>query len=181
MLNFLQQKNKNQIIFEYLLRAIVFLLLFVFLSSLILISLFVPSFFFVKYKNDSVNSQFLSAQQKNINKGEDPILYIKNINRLAIALADNTSTSANYTDIVNKIVSLKNNNIKIISISVTNDVNSNSKRITINGVANTRDSLTLYDKNLRIDGFFDSVTFPVSNFIQSTDSNFTATLIYKNK
>jgi len=175
MLNFLPQKNKNQIIYEYLLRVIAFLLLFMFISSLILISLFIPSFFFAKFKNDTINNQLISTQQKSADKGEDPVLFIKNVNRLSISLS-NTNTKATYSDIIKKIVSLKNKGIKISSIVISQESNA-SKKILINGVAKTRDSLTLFDKEIRIDGFFSNVTFPVADFIKSTDSEFSATLI----
>jgi len=181
MLNFLPQKNKNQIIFEYLLRVIVFLLLFVFLSSLILISLFVPSFFFAKYKNETINNQLELTKQKILNKSEDPTILIKNVNRLVVALSDNAAPKINYSDIINKIVSLKNKDIKISSINITEETNTNSKKILINGVAKTRDGLTLFDKEIRVDGFFENVIFPVSNFIKSSNSEFSATLTYKNK
>jgi len=176
MLNFLQQKNKKQIIFEYLLRVSIYLLLFIFVSTIILISFFIPSFFFTKYKNDTVTSQLLSIKQKNSNLSEDPIVFIKKINNLAPVLSNNVSPLT-YSDIVSKIVSLKNNDIKILSITITKETNTGGKRIILGGVANTRDSLTLFNKDLESDGFFNQVTFPVSNFIKSLDAEFSATLI----
>ncbi|MFH1454796.1 MAG: hypothetical protein ABIF22_00495 [bacterium] len=174
MLNFLPQKNKNQIILEYLLRVMSFLLLFVFASSLILISLFVPSFFFVKYKSDTINDQLELAKQKNINIGEDSAVFIKNVNRLAAVLSDiNTLT---YSDIINKVMSLKNKDIKISSIIITVENTTGIRKILINGIANTRDSLTTFEKEVKIGGTFKDVLFPVSNFIKNSDSSFSVTL-----
>lgn len=180
MLNFLPHKNKNQIIIEYVLRAVVLLLIFIFISSIFLISLFAPSFFFVNYKNNTLNNQLTATKQADVSKEADPIVFIKDLNRLATALAD-SNMGVNYTDIVNKIISLKNKDIKISSISINSDPTTNSKKIMVNGVANTRDSLTSYEKELKIDGFFESVDFPVSNFIKSSNSDFSATLVYKYK
>ncbi len=176
MLNFLPQKNKKQIIFEYLLRVTIFLCLFVFVSSLVMSLMFMPSFFFVKYKNDTVNGQLLSIKQKNIDKGEDPIAFIKNINKLSLALSDNAGTNITYADIISKIVSLKKKEIKISSIDITEDNITRSKKVSLNGVASTRDSLTLFSKDIKTDGFFTSVVFPVTNFIKSSNSEFSATL-----
>lgn len=176
MLNFLPQKNKKQIIFEYLLRISIFLLVFIFISSLILISLFIPSFFFAKYKNDTVNSQLESAKQKNINNGEDPIAFIKNVNRLSVALSDNAGPIVSHSNIINKIVSLKNKDIKILSIIITDENDKGGKTVLLNGIAKTRDSLTAFNNDIKSDGFFSSVVFPVSNFIKSADSEFSATL-----
>jgi hypothetical protein len=180
MLNFLQQKNKKQIIFEYLLRVIIFLFIFIFVSSLVLISLFMPSFFLAKYKINAISSQLESIKQENISKGEDPISFIKNVNRLSLALSDNSNSALIYSDIISKIVYLKNKDIKILSISISND-NANNKTILISGTASTRDSLTLYERDIKTDGFFSSVVFPVLYFIKSSDSDFSATLVYKNK
>ena len=177
MLNFLPQENKNKIVREYILRVAIFLMLFVFIASIILISLFAPSFFFAKYKDDTVKTQLEMAKQKNSGKIQDPILFIKNVNRLSVALSDNSGPTASYSDIISKIVSLKNKDIKITSISISEDNATTNKRITIDGVANTRDSLTTYEKDLKVDGFFGNVIFPVSDYIKSTNSEFTATLI----
>lgn len=181
MLNFLPQKNKKQIIFEYLLRITVFLLLFIFGSSLILISLFFPSFFFVKYKNDTVNSQLELVKQKNISKGEDPIVSINNVNILSVALAGDANSALSYSEIIKKIVSLKNDGIKISSIAISKENSTGIKNVLINGIADTRDSLSLYENNIKTDGYFDSVIFPVSNFIKSSNAEFSITLTYRNK
>lgn len=173
MLNFLPQKNKNKIIYEYLLRVSILLSIFVFLSTLILISLFIPSFFYTKLKNDTINNQLQLTKQKSAIKGEDPALFIKNVNRLSVALSDNTAIK--YSSVINKIVSLKNKDIKILSINITEN-ESGGKKVLINGTANTRDSLTLFEKEIQTDGSFSTVVFPVSNFIQSTNSDFTASL-----
>jgi hypothetical protein len=175
MLNFLPQKNKNQVIYEYLLRITIFLSLFIFVSSLILISLFLPSFFYTKLKDTSINNQLELAKQKNLNNGVDPIVFIKNVNRLSVALSDNSTVQ--YSDIIDKVMSLKNKDIKILSISISEDNSSGGKKVLINGIANTRDSLTLFDKDIRVDGFFNTVVFPISNFIKSTNSEFSATLV----
>lgn len=177
MLNFLQQKNKKQIISEYLLRVAVYFLVFILISSVVLITLFVPSFFFAKYKNDTINNQLLEIKQKNVNVGEDPVEFIKNVNRLSNALSDTATSSVKYNDIVDKITSLKNNDVKILAINITEESNTGIKKILISGTANTRDSLTLFEKDIKIDGLFKSVVFPVSNFIKSSDLEFFATLV----
>ena len=178
MLNFLPQKNRKRIISEYLLRVSVFLLIFIFASSVVLISLFAPSYFFVEYKNNTIKNQLASIQQKDINGGEDPIAFIKDVNQLSVVLAgNNNSRLSSFGDIINKIVSLKNDDIKISSINITETNDTGGKTILVNGIANTRDSLTAFDQSIKSDGSFSSVMFPVSDFILSSNSEFSATLI----
>lgn len=175
MLNFLQQKNKNQIIFEYLLRVCTVLLIFIFISISVLISLFLPSFFFVKFKNNTIAKQLETTKRENVGKGEDPVSIIRDTNRLAIALSDTPSHDIKNNEIIGKIISLKNDGIKISSISIDTNI-TGGRKIIISGFSNKRDNLTLFDKEIRTEGSFSSVSFPVSNFIKSTDSDFTATL-----
>jgi len=181
MLNFLPLKNKKQIVSEYALRVLSFFLLFVFVSSLILFAFFAPSFFFVKYKNDTVDNQLVLSKQKNISKREDPDVFIKNINQLSVVLSDNNISDSINSNIIDKITSLKNKDIKILSINIILENSSGDRKVSLGGIANTRDGLTLFSNDIKIDGFFDSVMFPVSYFIKSTNSEFSATLIYKNK
>ncbi len=149
---------------------------FIFISSIILISLFFPSVFFAKYKNDTTSNQLESIKQKNAYNGEDPVLFIKKVNGLVGALSDDADAKLSYSEIIKKIISLKNKDIKILSFIIEKS-NPVGKKIIINGIANTRDSLTLFNKNITADGSFESVVFPVSDFIKSSDSQFSATLI----
>ncbi len=181
MLNFLLQKNKKQITNEYLLRVSALLLLFVFISSLLIILLFIPSFFFVKYKNDTVKKQFESVRSKDMTDKDDPVVFIKDVNALSAALYDGSPYNFSYSMIIDKIVSLKNNDIKILSINIIEENGSGFKKVQMSGIAKTRDALSSYEKDIKSDVFFDSVIFPVSSFIKSSDSEFSATLIYKNK
>jgi uncharacterized protein (DUF2225 family) len=155
--------------------------MFIFLSSIVLILLYTPSFFFVKYKNDTLNSQLESNKQKSISKGEDSLIFIKNVNTLSSVFSDNTLSGLSYSDIIKKVTYLKNSDIKIISIVMIKENQVGDKKILVSGIATNRDSLSLYERDIKIDGTFDSVTFPVSNFIKSSDLEFSVTLIYKNK
>ena len=180
MFNFLPQINKKEVISEYLMRFFSLLLLFVFLSILVLISFFSPAFFLAKYKGDVISSQLATVKQQNVDKTTDPILFIKNVNRLLVSMSDSGNSNISDAYIINKIIKLKNKDIKVLSLDIKTDSNYN-RTIVLGGVANTRDSLTLFEKDIKTDGFFDSVIFPVSNFIKSSDSQFSVTLTYKNK
>lgn len=180
MLNFLPQKNRKQIISEYVFRIVSVLLLFIFLSCIILISFFLPSFFYVKYKNETIDNQLLSFQQKNQDKSIDPAVFMKNINKLSDALS-NSNLLITYGDLIDKLTSYKNKDIKILSISISPDKTPGDIKVLLNGTAKTRDGLTSFSTDMKTDGFFNSVIFPVSNFLKSSDLEFSSTLIYKNK
>jgi len=174
MFNFLQLKNLKRIFFEYVLRLDVFLLSFVLISVVVLVALFMPTYFFAKYKNDSVKNELVSIQIKN-NTKEDPLIIIKQVNQLSDVLSTNSS-STTYSEIINKIISLKNKGIKILSINLTQDVNG-IKTAAIDGINDTRDNLTSFETDIKTDGYFSQVIFPVSDFLKDINSEFSATLI----
>ena len=175
MLNFLPQQNKKKIVSEYFLRIGVFLLLMIFASRAVLISLFEPSYIFVEYKNNTINNQLESVANKNKQKSEDPIAFIKNVNKLSTVFSTDNKSTVTYREILNKISTLKNRDIKLLSIVISNE-NNTGKKVLLTGTASTRDALTLFNNDLISDGFFNSVTFPISNFIMSSNSDFFATL-----
>lgn len=177
MLNFLLEKNKKVVIVEYFFRVTIYFLLFTFFSLIILISLFLPSNFYSKYKNDNVSSQLSSIINKIGESSEDPIEIIKDVNKFTSVFSDEEDRIL-FSNIIEKIISLKNKNIRITSFSLINDTLS-SVKIIINGVSGSRDSLTSFDKDLKKDGYFQSIELPVSNLIKNIDSDFTMTLIYK--
>ena len=179
MLNFLLEKNKKLVTIEYFLRVAIYFFLFTFFSLIILISLFLPSIFYSKYQNNNISSQLLSIKGKVGEKSENPIETIKGINKFTeVFINENETNKVQFSHIIDKIISLKNKNIKISSFSVSKDINDNIK-IVLNGVSGFRDSLTSFDRDLKKDGYFKSVELPVSYLIRNIDADFTMTLIYK--
>lgn len=177
MLNFVLEKNKKNIIEEYFIRVFNIFLIFFLFSIILLITLLLPSVFYIKYENNIVSQQLLSIKDKVGNNNEDPIEIIKNTNFIT-KIIDSEIENYDFTGILEKVISLKNNNIKIHSFSIIK--NSNNKiEIIIDGISKTRDSLTSFNKKLKESGLFEKVELPVSDLIKNIDSNFKITLIYK--
>lgn len=177
MLNFLLEKSKKIVIVEYFFRVFTYFLLFLFLSLIVLIFLFLPSNFYSKYKNDIVSQQLSSIKSKVGENSEDPIKIIKDVNCFTTIFADEKD-QINFGELIQKIINLKDKNIKISSLSFIKNKDG-SIGVTINGIAGNRDSLTLFDKELKGEESFKKVELPVSNLIKNIDSDFTITLTYK--
>ncbi len=180
MLNFLPDKNKKNIILEYILRTFVFLFSFILIALLLLTFLFVPSAFFSKYKNKTVTDQLQSVKMINSTQGIDAVALIKKLNGIVKVLSNNNQKNIAASDLIHKIITLKSSSIKIYSISIAND-DPNQEKIILTGVADTRDDLTAFDTHLVSDGIFASVDLPVANLIKNTDADFTITLVYNKK
>ena len=177
MLNFLLEKDKKNIVTEYFFRVAIYFLLFGLFSLVILVSLFLPSNFYSKYKNINVSQQLSSIKEGVGKNSEDPIKTITGVNKFIKVFSDD-GRGMLFSDIINKIISLKNKKIKISLFSI-NKSKDGSLDIIIKGISDTRDDLTSFDKELKKDGYFQSVELPVSDLIKNIDSDFTITLTYK--
>ncbi|MCX6717151.1 MAG: hypothetical protein NTU76_00555 [Candidatus Taylorbacteria bacterium] len=180
MLNFLTQNIKNKVINEYSLRIVVVLLIMVFIVCVFLISLFLPSFFMSIYKNSAVDDQYKMMLSNTKEDSINSIEIVKENNSLISVLSSGTQNiSTSTSEFIEKIFLLKNQNIKISSISVSNKTN--EVKIIIGGISKTRDGLTLFNKALKNSHYFDEIILPVVNLLKSTDIEFSITLIYKQK
>jgi len=177
MLNFLLEKNKKKIVTEYFFRVFIYFLMFSLFVLVLLISLFLPSNFHSKYKNMNVSQQLLLIKGEVGENSEDPMGIIEEINKFSKVFTFEEDMTS-FSEIVEKIVLLKNKNIKLSEFSIVED-KEESIKIIIRGISKTRESLTSFDKELKNGGYFQSVELPVSDLIKNIDSDFTITLIYK--
>lgn len=174
MLHFLPKENKKKVVTEYILRNAIFLFIFTAISVCVLIFLFLPSMFFSQLRSQTISNQLKSVEQTGTINSKDTVTLIKNINITVKALSDQMSYIP-LSSVIQGIIFLKNNDIKISGISITVNAD-NTKNVTITGSSNTRDSLTLFNQNLRADDSFSNVTLPISTFIKDTNISFTMTL-----
>src|SRR5690349_8660857 len=148
MLSFLPQNNRKVIITEYLSRIFIVFLNFSFIGLIILIALFVPSSIFSKYKSATVKNQLETVKIASSQESQDPVELIKKINAMVSILSKEDTTPILMSDMIQKIVDLKNKDIKITAINIAKDL-SGMERISVSGVGKTRDSLTTFNKDLK--------------------------------
>jgi len=178
MLHFLLQNNRKKVIGEYILRTLILLLLSILISFIILVTFFLPSFFFAEYKNKTVLEQAQSVNLTSVKKYESSVSFMKNINGMAKALSYGKSRNTLITDLINKIILLKNPAITISDISLASNDSVHTENIIIKGISGSRDGLTSFYNDLKGDGSFQNVILPVSSLIEDTNAPFTITLSY---
>jgi hypothetical protein len=176
MLHFLPEQNTKQVRLEYIMRVCIYAFFFIFLASLLLISLFLPSVIFSVFNNQTAQSQLVSILAVNNAEGIDPTTVIAGANGMTKVFSGEDASSTELSDIVGKIVSLKNTNVQIASIVMTE--NPGTKTFVVSGTAMTRDDLTAFDNALVNSGIFASVNLPVSDLIDDTNDTFAITLAY---
>ncbi len=175
MMDFLPEKNKSEAINEYVLRVLVIFLWGLFAEIIILIILFIPSLFYAKFKNMTLNNQ-LSATMKNYSgKEDDPTKVIKDIN-LYTRILDGEKTIS-IPDTVKDIVSTKPSGVKLNTFQITQGQNA-ILNFSVSGIAKTRDGLTSFDKALKANTKITNVVLPVSSLIKNSDLDFTITFSY---
>lgn len=163
---------------EYFLRLSVFFFFFVFAASVALTALFLPSFFFADYKYKTVSNQAESANLTDANKYENSALLVQKTNSLTTALSYGKSAPTLYTDLVDKIISLKNADISIYSISLSSDESVHVENVTLGGISKNRDDLTSFYNNLKGEVSFQNAVLPVSSLIEDANESFTITFSY---
>jgi hypothetical protein len=181
MLNFLTQNIKNKVINEYSLRLVVVLLIMIFIVCVFLISLFLPSFFMSMYKSLAIDDQYRTTMLNIKEDSLNSIEIVKENNSLISVLSSKNAQdiSTSTSEFIEKIFLLKNENIKISSVLVSNKVG--EVKVIIGGVSKTREGLTLFNKALKNSYYFDEIILPVVNLLKSIDIEFNITLIYKQK
>ena len=177
MLHFLVQNNKKHVIREYLLRISIFALIIVSAVSCLLIALFLPSFFFAEYKSNTIANQAQSVNLSNISTYENSSSLIKSINEMSNILSYDTTRTLT-TNVINTIISLKNKNITISSVSVSLGNTDRIRNISVSGISASRGDLTSFYDNVKGEGTFQNVVLPISSLINDAGAPFTITLTY---
>lgn len=177
MLNFLPQRNKKSVVYEYILRISSFLLFFFFVVLLFLICFLTPSYFFAKYKEKVVSDQLNSMISISSDSKDTSLSTIKDTNAIIAVLSATDTLPIKKSDLIKKVINNKGSGISLRLFSFSN-INAGSANMTIAGVTNTRDDLINFEKILQKDGSFSSVNLPISNIIKDVKSDFTMVLKY---
>jgi hypothetical protein len=170
MSNLLPYSEKKIIRREYAMRRIIVVLyFFLFTCAVCLISL-LPSYVLseVKYQTISKEVENLKSTADILGGGEDANKKLVGIKEKLETLKSYDGKSA-YT-LFNNIILGKTNNVSVRTISYSGS--SKDARITVSGVARTRESLTAFAKNLEQNKEFSNVNLPVSNFAKDKNIEF---------
>ncbi len=173
MINLLPKEEKRRIQNEYLIRFSIATLGFLAASGLVLTTAFLPAYFLSAAKVSA-----LSLQKNELNKSQgvkidtDVSKIIQDINARLALFPEQKSVGVNVsTDIIESIISLKTDAITIREITYSID-EKNKATISLRGTATTRGTLLDFEHALEAVEHFDSVTLPVSDFIQDRDIDF---------
>ena len=109
--------------------------------------------------------------------GEQALSVVTDINKKLKLVEDSEKNKFLLSiKVINAIILQKTPSIKITQISYENDV-VNGKKISINGIASSRETLLLFSQILKNNPNFKNVNLPISNFVKGSNIQFYLSLI----
>ncbi|MDQ3245070.1 MAG: PilN domain-containing protein [bacterium] len=177
MINLLPKEEKELLVKDFYMRFAVIFFGFLSLAILIASVLLFPSYLFSQTNKDAVLQKLETQKNSPVPESEEGnSLIIQELNKKISTIETiNKDKFVVSENIVKKIILDKMSDIKIISMVYSKD--SLGKKVTINGIASSRERLLLFRRKLEGDIFFKQVDLPISNFIKGSNIQFSLNLI----
>jgi len=176
MLNLLPAQQKRELKKEYIFRLLSVILVVFSILSLLATALLFPNYMISKSKE-----AFFENELENFNKDNEDLSsenlenIIEEINQSLVLLNKNNNNNMSASDVVDIILKLKPNYIKIDQIFYTQK-EGGINNIDIYGVAPDRKALNDFKTILEKSDKFSGIDLPISNFVKKTDVDFKITL-----
>jgi len=178
MINLIPKEDKKKISRDFYRRVVFLFLMMASLCILVALVAVLPSYFLSKVK-DSVSDAKLAAQKNEQLPllGEQSLAEIKDINsKLDLVDRAEKNKFSISEKIINTVLSKKTPNIKITQIVYENDAVL-GRKVSVVGIASSRDVLLTFKQALTDKSTFKSVDLPISNFVKTSNIQFNLTLI----
>jgi Tfp pilus assembly protein PilN len=172
----IEKKKKNVVNFYYRFTAVVFFMLGI--SALVATFALLPSYVLSSMKKNIVNQKLEIQALEPIPKlNEQTVTTLNSLNSqldLIEKIKDNKYVVSQKA--IEEIISRKISGIKITSIFYENSP-VNGKKISINGIASSRERLLLFRQAFEDYSVFKKVDLPISNFVKGSNIKFNLNLI----
>lgn len=175
--NLLPEEKKGNIKKAYRMRVFVLLLIMLSISGAVSLIFMLPSFLAA-----SIRYSEISLNKENLEKDTPELLEIENLkssleeikNKMKALKAEDRVL---FSETIRQIVDSKSSGISLRSFSY--NVKEEQIDLRITGVANDRDNLTSFVKNLNEGGTFSDANLPVSDLAGDSNISFSMTLVIK--
>jgi hypothetical protein len=157
--------------------AILFLIMIDFCILVAFFSL-LPSYFISSVKRSLISTKLENQKLEPLPpQGEDSLVLLKDIdNKINLIEKFEKNKFLLSIKVINSIILNKRPDIKITQISYENN-GINEKKISITGIAPSREVLLLFREALENSSTFKNVNLPISNFVKGSNINFNLSLI----
>ncbi len=177
MINLIPKKEKKKIIINFYFRLAI--LIIVMLDFCILVAFFslLPSYFISSIKYSLISAKLENQKLEPLPpREEDSLVLVKDIdNKVSLVEQFERNKFLLSVKVINSIFLNKRSDIKITQISYENN-GINGRKISITGIAPSREVLLLFRQALEDSSTFKNVNLPISNFIKGSNINFNLSL-----
>ena len=173
MINLIPKEEKKKMIADFYFRIVI---LFIFMLDFFILIAFLsllPSYFVSSMKYSLISAKLETQKLEPLPPSEEESLaLVKNMDK-KLTLVENFEKNKFLlsTKVINAILFKKRSDIKIVQIIYEND-EKNGKKISITGIAPSREVLLLFRQSLENGSTFKNIILPISNFIKGSNINF---------
>lgn len=173
MINLIPKEEKKKMITDFYYKlAILFVVM---LDFCILVAFFsiLPSYFISSIKYSLISAKLENQKLEPLSPlGEESLALVKDMDKKLI-LVENFEKNKFLPSVkvIDAILLKKTSDIKITQILYEND-GTNGRKISLTGIAPSREVLLLFRQALEDSSSFKDVVLPISNFVKGSDINF---------
>jgi len=179
MFNLIPDNLKATIIREYSGRRLIVWFAGFTMLCIALYVFLLPTYIHVVFEEkDLLNQTELLKDSAQFKKADDIVRVITETNE-QLRVVSTPSYNTTPVSAIEKIILSKNTNIRITDIQYIQPAEQEETKVSIAGIANTRDSLRQFVSSLEEVEVFSEVTLPVSNFAKDRDIDFLINLTVK--
>ena len=178
MINLIPKEEKRKMVTYFYYKLVILFLVMGSFSFFIFFLATLPSYFLSSVKNNIINNKLETQKKEPVPLiDQQTLLVIKDLNN-KLDLVENAEKSkfAVSEKVINTIILKKLPNIKINNISYESD-SSKGKKISIQGIASSREVLLSFRQALEESAAFKQVDLPISNFVKGSNIQFYLSLI----
>lgn len=173
MINLIPREEKKKMIADFYYRLAILTVVALGFCVLVALLSILPLYFISSIKNSAISAK-IAAQKLEpppISE-EEPLTLVKDTdNKLALIEKFEKNKFYLSSQVINAIILKKRSDIKITQILYENN-GVNSRKISIAGMAPSREVLLLFRRALEGDTVFINVILPISNFVKGSNISF---------
>ena len=178
MINLIPPKGRKVVVIEYWSRVVTVWAVLVCGAVLVGGILLIPSFVLLRSELSAVSTESSALKASGTNAAGIEAT-VKEANELAGLLAQEGIGAVMLSDVVSSIDADVPRGVSLSSYVVKRD-GTNIQAVQVSGVANSRETLTMFRDALEQDPFFERAEVPISDLVLGTDLPFTITITMAN-
>lgn len=176
MFNLLPEQEKKQIIGEYRARRTIVGLFFLFIVGLMSIIAIFPSFVLSGSRISGVETSLNNMKNSPIFKEEATLSSKLSEANLKLVALRPPKRDVDVSALFQAIVSRKKSTIRLTSFTYISAVGTTPGKVSISGIAKSREDLSAFVEDLKKIPEFKSVNLPVSSFTKDSNADFSIEL-----